>query len=119
MLRIDCISGDNIEKTQKSILEQIEAITRGDFTDDDIANAKLYISDMVGSVGDSGSSLSNWHFKQTILDDFITTSEEVKRINEVTRERIIQAAKSVKLDTIYILTTKREVLNNGETNHHQ
>lgn len=91
---------NNIEKAKKSILEQIEDIKNGNFTDDDLKNTISYLCNSLKSVGDSPSSYINWY----LINGANTSIEEkYKQYQEVTREQVIESAKALTLDTIYVL----------------
>ena len=49
-----------------------------------------------------------WYFAQKYDGESYSPEEEIERISAVTREDIIAAAKSMKLDTVYVLTGKGE-----------
>jgi len=96
----------NIEKAKAAILEQLEEIRKGNFTDEDIEKTKLSACNSLRSVGDRVGSISSWHLNCIPNDWFRTPEEDIEHTNAVTREEIIEAAKAVELDTIFILKSK-------------
>ena len=102
------VENANIDKAREEILRQFEDMKNGNFSDDDISYAKLSLENDLKGVNDSVRAVSNWYFNGIYLDDIKTAEETIKSNNEVTRERIIAAAKSVKLDSVYILTSEDE-----------
>jgi predicted Zn-dependent peptidase len=54
-------------------------------------------------VGDTTSSYINWYFGCYANGEMTEPAEDAERISNVTRERIIEAAKSFELDTVYVM----------------
>lgn len=96
----------NIEKAEAEILNQLRAVQNGDFKDEDVDNSRLSIINGLRAVNDGSRSITEWYFKQNYCGKSNSPEDEIDRINAVTREDIINAAKSVKLDTVYVLTGK-------------
>lgn len=96
----------NTEKAKLAILNEIKSMQEGNFTDDEMANTVLSIADAYKGLSDTGYGLLNWYFTRTVRGDLLSPSEELKKIQAVTREDIIEAAKSFKLDTVFAVTEK-------------
>lgn len=102
------VENENIEKAKNEILAQLEAMKNGDFSDEDIEYARMYRRNHLKTFNDSLSSLEAWYFTGIYNDDIKAPEEAVVDDDKVTREQIIEAARSVKLDTVYILTSEEE-----------
>ena len=102
------VENNNIEKAKAEILAQFEDMKKGNFTDEDISHARLSLENDLKGVNDSPKSVVGWYFSGIYRNDAKTPEESVRQINEVTRERIVQAAQSVELDCVYILTSDEE-----------
>lgn len=101
---VDCgIEEHNLEKTEKEILNQLEEIKNGNFTEEDMKNSVLSMLNALKGVGDTPSSYINWYFGCYANNEMTEPSEDAERISAVTKERIIEAAKSFKLDTVYVM----------------
>ena len=98
----------NITKAKEQILEQIKDIKLGNFSDTDLENTKLFITQGLGKIGDSLSAIGSWYLTQSIEKDIISPEEHIKEISSVTREDVIEAANKIALDTVYILSGKGE-----------
>ena len=94
---------ENIEKTEKEIIKQLEDIKNGEFSGEDISNSVLSIINSLKGVGDTSTSYINWYFGCLANGELLEPSESVEKIKAVTRERIIEAAKSFELDTVYVM----------------
>ncbi|MBR5088689.1 MAG: hypothetical protein IK093_04610, partial [Ruminiclostridium sp.] len=88
-------------------LNQLSDIANGNFTDDDIKHTKLDITNTLLMVRDTVNGISS-HTLLCILfpESALSVEEAIKETSSVTREDIIEAAKSLTLDTVYILTSE-------------
>lgn len=102
------VEHENIEKAKVAIIEQLSDIADGKFTDEEMKNSALSIVNATKAVNDSGYSLAQWYLMQKFAGTDYSPEEEIERVNAVTREDIIEVAKSMKLDTVYVLTGKGE-----------
>ena len=101
---IDCgIEEENIEKTREEILNQIEQIKLGNFDDDEVNNSILSIINSLKGVGDTTASYINWYYSCLVNKEIIQPADTIERYKAVTREQIIEAAKSLKLDSVYVM----------------
>lgn len=108
-MTVECgVENENIEKAKAAILEQLEEIRKGNFSDDDIKKAKLSMRNSYKSVSDRISSISGWYLNNIMLDIMSTPDEEADKNDAVSREDIIKAANSFKLDTVFVLTSEEE-----------
>ena len=93
----------NYEKAVEIIKEQLKQMLDGDFDNEDIDNAKLLISSSVGSIPETQDSEITYYFSQELSDDFVSIEDYIKKINEVTKEQILEVAKNIQINTIYFL----------------
>lgn len=108
-LMIDCgIEKENLEKTERAVDEQLEQIKNGEFTDDEIRYSVLAMTDALRGIGDTPSSYINWYFSRMLLNESESVDKEIENIKSVTRQQIIDCAKSCKPDTVYIVTGSEE-----------
>ena len=98
------VENENIEKTKEAVIDQLEEIKNGNFTDEDINFAEMAIKNDFKSVADSAGNVSNWYFDCIRKNDIVTPEEKLERYLGVSKERIIAAAKSMVLDSVYVLT---------------
>ncbi len=103
-MHVDCgIEEQNIEKAESEIIRQLEEVQNGNFSDEDMNNAILSIVNSLKGVGDTPISYIVWYLNCYSKGKVSTPEEDAKNISAVTRERIIEAAKSFKLDTVYVM----------------
>lgn len=98
------VENENIEKTKEAVIDQLEEIKNGNFTNEDINFAEMAIKNDFKSVADSAGNVSNWYFDCIRKNDIVTPEEKLGRYLGLSKERIIAAAKSMVLDSVYVLT---------------
>lgn len=98
---------NNLEKAEKECLNQLSDIVKGDFSDDELMHTKLDITNNLLTVRDTVGGIAS-HTLLCILfpESAFSIEEAVNEVNSVTREDIIEAAGSLKLDTVYVLRSK-------------
>ena len=93
----------NYEKAVNVIKEQLEAMKNGDFTKEDIENAKKYIVAGLRTTREEQDSELTYYLGQELSDKFTTFEEYEEKINKVTKEDIQKVAQNIKINTIYFL----------------
>ena len=96
----------NVERAEREILAQLEAICNGNFTEEDLESARRSIVQGFESVGDSQGARAAWYVAQA-GEEHPTTPEDVQNeILAVRREDVIAAAKHVQYECAYLLAQK-------------
>lgn len=98
----------NVEKAKKEIINQLELMAKGDFTEEEQSNAVLSIAGDFKSNYDSVRDISAWYMSQKIRNTDFTPEQAIEKLKAVTKEQIIKAAKSYKLDTVYLMQGKED-----------
>ena len=93
----------NIEKAKTEIIRQLKSIADGDFSDEMLENSKKALYNGFKSNYDSVIMINSWYYTQRLRGTEYSPDEANEIIKSVTREQIIDAAKSFKLDTVYVL----------------
>ena len=97
------IESYNEEKAKEAILQQLEDIKAGSFSDEDIQASVKALEDSFRSVTDSPESLEGWFMSQCVSGEYRTPDEFIENFKAVSREDIIKAAEQVTLDTVFML----------------
>ncbi|MDE6657331.1 MAG: insulinase family protein [Oscillospiraceae bacterium] len=97
------VSAENLETTQKAILEQLELLQKGEFDDMLLINAKRYIINALRLTGDTPSSCVAEALERFIREDHASVEERIALFEQVTKEDIIATANTLQLDSVYIL----------------
>ena len=100
------VEKENRDKAREAILEQLSALAAGDFTEEELAAAKLSYVDSLRSIPDSLGSLAAWDLAQILRGGAASPEEEADSIRRVSREAVVAAAGRVTLDTVYFLTSR-------------
>ncbi|MBQ2897061.1 MAG: insulinase family protein [Clostridia bacterium] len=101
---VNCgIEFDKYEITLKEVLKQLDDIKSGSFTDEEISASILAITGSHNAAKDSMSVMEEFCFGGIVSGLNMSLEDSVKKINAVTRQDIIDAAKTVVLDTVFFL----------------
>lgn len=93
----------NYEKTMGLIREQINEIKDGNFTDDDVENAKKVIISGIKSLDDEQDSEITYYFGQELSGNLINLHDYMERIRKIKKEDVLKIANAVHINTIYFL----------------
>ena len=97
------VESANIEEAKKAILAEVEDMKNGNISDFEINSAKIAVINSTLGVSDTITGLSSWYSSQ-VMDASVDTPEEAcKKVEAVTKEEIVNAAKKLMLDTIFVL----------------
>ena len=94
----------NAQKTIDAVLYELEEMKKGNFEDSVIEASKKAITDSLYGYYDHANALDIWYSRE--INEYISPSDAAKIVMNVTREDIIEAAKGVKLHTVYRLLPK-------------
>lgn len=94
---------DNYEKAVKIIKEQLEDMKNGKFTEEDIKNAKKYMTSGIESIQDEQDSEITYYLGQELSQKLITFKEYEEKIEEVTMQDVKDVANNININTIYFL----------------
>ena len=102
------VEAENAEKAQKEILAQLDAVKNGEFTDFEFEASLKSLRDSLTSYNDSQVLLDTWYALKAGNRTLYSPEEIAAKIAEITREDIVNAAKGIKLHTVYKLLPKEE-----------
>ena len=94
---------DNYEKAVRIIKEQLEDMKNGKFTEEDIKNAKKYMTSGIESIQDEQDSEITYYLGQELSQKLITFKEYEEKIEAVTMKDVKNVANSININTIYFL----------------
>lgn len=101
---INCgIEIKNYEKALKIIKKQLEDIKQGNFTNDELENAKKGIISGIKSIEDEQDSEITYYFGQELAKSNVNVEEYIKIVENVGRENVIKVANNIFVNTIYFL----------------
>ncbi len=96
------ISYNNYHKVVAKVKDIMKRISKGEITDDEIKSAKAEYLSALDQIQDNVESIIEWHVTKNIfnLDEL---EERCEKITKVTKEDLMEIAKKIKIDTIYLL----------------
>ncbi len=100
------VEGDNIQKLESGIMHEIEDMQNGNITDFELEATKLAVINAYYSSNDTVRGIGSWYMNQIFDGEIRSIEEMAKRIKAVTKEEVVEAAKLLSLDTVYVLKNK-------------
>ncbi len=101
---INCgIEIKNYDKALELIKKQIEDMKKGEFTEEDIENAKRGIVATIKTIDDEQDTGITYYFGQELTQSKVSLDEYIRKIKNINRDDIINIAKRVDINTIYFL----------------
>lgn len=94
---------ENYEKAVEIIKKQLEDMKQGDFTDEDMENAKSSIIATIKFIPDEQDTFVTYYLGQELSEYQMNYEEYADQINEVSRQDVIDFANKVNVHTIYFL----------------
>lgn len=100
------IEFENYQKAYGEILAQLAAVQNGELEDWELEGARSTLLNAYASMGDSQGKMENFYLGQAATGQSETPEDLAEQVRNVTPERIFEAMKTVKLDTVYFLRGK-------------
>lgn len=100
------VEKENAETAQKEILNQLEIIKKGEFTDTEFDSSIKGMTDSLNSYNDSQGLLDVWYSVKIFKDKLLSPEDSAELLCSVTRDDVVRAAKGVNLHTVYKLLPK-------------
>lgn len=95
---------ENYEKAVELIKVQLENIKNGEFSEEDVNNAKTFLIAGIKNVEEEQDTEIIYYIGQEISKTNLSIQEYMDNVNKVSREDVIEFAKSIEINTIYFLT---------------
>ena len=92
-----------LDAAKAEIFAQLDAVCRGDFSEDDLRTAKAGVISDLRSIPDSQGALESFYLSQAVAGADYSPTDLAELVNEVTAEQVTAIAKSVECDQIYLL----------------
>lgn len=101
---INCgIEIGNYEKALELIREQIEDMKKGNFTEEDMTNAKKGLVASIKAIDDEQDSGITYYFGQELSKSNVSIEDYINKIEKATKEDVLHIAQKVGIHTIYFL----------------
>jgi predicted Zn-dependent peptidase len=100
------IEFDKYDAALNEIFAQLEAIRKGDFSDDELAAVKRSLAGDYRAMEDSPRALEDHYLNQMLIGPGVSPAELAVLTEEVDRNTVIEIASGVKCDAVYFLRGK-------------
>ena len=97
---------ENYDKALRLIGKEIEDMRLGNFTDDEIADAKSALENAYLSYLDEQTAVINIYMGQRLLGNVQSIEEMIRDMKSVTKEDIVEVANKLELKMTYFLTCR-------------
>ena len=97
------IDFDKEDQVRQEILHQLELCQNGDFTQQELENAKIALISQMESVEDSPGAIESFYSTAYLSGNTLTPVETMEKIQQVTPEQVAEAAKLLTLNTTFFL----------------
>ncbi|MBN2261035.1 MAG: insulinase family protein [Clostridiales bacterium] len=112
MLIASGIEIENYDRTLKLIVEEVDKLKRGEFTEDDINVAKEVLVSSVKSLTDYPNSFINYYYSRELTGSEYNENRIIDEVMNVTKEEIMEAGNKFILDTVHFI--KGDELNENQ-----
>ncbi len=103
ILIIAGIEISNYDLALEIIKKQLEDMKNGEFTNEDIENAKKSLTSVIKTIPDEQDSEIAYIFSQELYKQKVSVEEYLMKIENVRKEDIVKIAKNISINTIYFL----------------
>lgn len=93
----------NYDKALDIVKKQIEDMKKGNFSEEDIKNAKKGIISTINLIDDEQDTAITYYFGQELSEHKIEPDEYKQKIEKIQKEDIVKIANSVSINTTYFL----------------
>lgn len=101
---VECgIRADRAAQAEQAIIEQIEVLKAGTFTDDELQAAKKSLDSAYRQIGDSTRSMARFYELRQWMGIEGTPEDYRRAIEQISREQIRAAAQTIELRMVYFL----------------
>lgn len=102
------IEDANEEKAKNEIINQLRLTAEGEFTDEDFSSSIKSLTDSILGNSDTPEEITAWYASQILRNELKAPETYAKEIGSVDRAEVVRAAKTIMLDTIFMLKSSGE-----------
>lgn len=97
------IDGKNASPAMQIIQDQLEAIQKGDISQEEMENTRLMFRNNWLSAEDSPSSKINRIYNRIVVEDDYDLTESLNKLDTVTKEEVAELAQKIQIKASYLL----------------
>lgn len=98
----------NLELTRRAVTAELERMINDGITEEELEQAKQALRQSAGAVYDSVSSITSWYLGALFYDELYSPEELMMKYEQCTAQDVINALRSFKLDTVFVLKPGEE-----------
>ncbi|WP_181348641.1 EF-P 5-aminopentanol modification-associated protein YfmF [Thalassobacillus sp. CUG 92003] len=102
------IDPNDYEQAKTIILEQLQAMKEGRFTEEEVAETREQVINQLLETMDSAQGLIEILYHKILSHGDMTLDDLMKGIKNVTHDQVVKVADKIELDTIYFLTSNEQ-----------
>ncbi len=102
------IEDTNEEKAKNEIINQLRLTADGEFSDEDFSSSIKSLTDSILGNSDTPEEITAWYASQILRKELKAPEAFAEEIRNVDRAEVIRAAKTIMLDTIFMLKSNGE-----------
>lgn len=102
------IEDANEEKAKNEIVHQLSLTANGEFSDEDFSSSIKSLTDSILGNSDTPEEICSWYASQILRENMKTPEEFAAEIRTVDKTDVVRAAKTIMLDTIFMLKSNGE-----------
>lgn len=102
------IEDTNEEKAKNEIINQLRLTAEGEFTDEDFSSSIKSLTDSILGNSDTPEEITAWYASQILRNELKAPETYAKEIGNIDRAEVVRAAKTIMLDTIFMLKSSGE-----------
>lgn len=100
---------ENYQKAREIILAQVNKIARGEISDEEYIWTKKGIINQFKSAADNNKSLAGHYLLGLVNNSPESIESMIDKLEKTSKEKVIETAKQINLDTVYFLRNKESV----------
>ena len=97
------LESDRLEEAEKEIRTQLAALAAGDISDEEWQAAQKSMENAYRQLSDSPSATEVYYLGRALAGVPVSPEQGSKRIAALTRDEVIQVAKQMTIDTVFVL----------------
>jgi predicted Zn-dependent peptidase len=105
------VDAANVQQAAELSLEQVRRIQLGEFSDELLDSAKRLWTQEVETVFDTNSGTALKTIHDWALNRPLSVRDAIDQVQQVTKKDVMEAAKSLTLDTVFAFSPKEVVWN--------
>ena len=94
---------ENYEKALKLIKNEIEDMKKGNFDEEDVEQAKQFITYGINAIIEDQETGVNYYISQELSGSIVSPKEYSGKISKVSKEDIVRVAQNIRINTVYFL----------------